>query len=104
MPTDEGSGTSDSLSSIIDGTHDRYLRRFAGDVVREGLPVSLAFGHEMNGSWSAGRADYNNTPAKFVAAWRHVWQMFDDVGATDEVIGLWSPGRADNLRPSAPTA
>ncbi len=104
MPTDEGSGTSYSLSSIIDGTHDRYLRRFAGDVVREGLPVSLRFGHEMNGSWygwSAGRADYNNTPAKYVAAWRHVWQVFDDVGATDEVIWLWSPGRADNLRPSA---
>lgn len=104
MPTDEGSGTSYSLGSIVDGTHDRYLRRFAGDVVREGLPVSLRFGHEMNGSWygwSAGRADFNNTPAKYVAAWRHIWQVFDDVGATDEVIWLWSPGRVDNLRPSA---
>jgi len=104
MPVDEGSGTSYSLSTIIDGTHDRYLRRFAGDVVREGLPVSLRFGHEMNGSWygwSAGRSDYNNTPAKYVAAWRHIWEVFDDVGATDEVIWLWSPGRVDNLTPSA---
>lgn len=104
MPTDEGSGTSYSLTTIINGTHDRYLRRFAGDVVREGLPVALRFGHEMNGSWygwSAGRSDYNNTPAKYVAAWRHIWQVFDDVGATDEVIWLWSPSRVDDLRPSA---
>jgi mannan endo-1,4-beta-mannosidase len=103
MPVDEGSGTSYSLTSIIAGTHDRYLRRYAGDVVREGLPVSLRFAHEMNGSWygwSAGRADYNNSPAKYIEAWRHVWQIFDDVGATDEVIWLWSPSRVDNLNPS----
>ncbi|HYO38828.1 MAG TPA: glycosyl hydrolase, partial [Nocardioidaceae bacterium] len=104
MPTERGSGTSYSLSSIIAGAHDRYLRRFAAEVVREGLPVSLRFAHEMNGSWypwSAGRTDYNNSPAKYVAAWRHVWQVFDDAGATDNVIWLWSPGRVDNLKPSA---
>ena len=98
MPTDR------SLTSIIEGTHDRYLRRYAGDVAREGLPVSLRFAHEMNGSWygwSAGRTEYNNSPAKYIAAWRHIWQVFDDVGATDDVIWLWSPGRVDNLTPRA---
>jgi mannan endo-1,4-beta-mannosidase len=104
MPVDSGSGASYSLSSIIKGDHDAYLRRYAGDVVREGLPVSLRFGHEMNGGWygwSAGQTAWNNTPAKYVAAWQHVWQVFDEVGATDDVIWLWSPARVDNLRPSA---
>lgn len=102
MPTDAANTDTYSLTSIINGTHDRYLRRYAGDVVREGLPVSLRFGHEMNGNWygwSAGRADFNNTPTKYVEAWKHIWQVFDDVGATDDVIWLWSPGRVDNLKP-----
>lgn len=103
MPAAADSRTSYSLTSILNGTHDRYLRRYAGAVVRQGLPVALRFAHEMNGNWygwSAGRTDYNNTPEKFVAAWRHVWQVFDDVGATDNVIWLWSPSRVDNLRPT----
>jgi len=104
QPVDSGSGTSYSLTSIINGSHDAYLRRFAGDVVREDLPVALRFAHEMNGNWygwSAGQTDWNNSPAKYIAAWRHVWQVFDEVGATDDVIWLWSPNRVDDLNPTA---
>ena len=104
MPMDSGSGTAYTLSTIIDGTHDDYLRKFAGDIVRTNLPVVIRFGHEMNGGWygwSAGRTEWNNSPAKFKAAWIHVWQVFQSVGANDNTIWLWSPSRVDNLRPSA---
>ncbi|WP_295699296.1 glycosyl hydrolase [Lapillicoccus sp.] len=104
MPMDSGSGTSYSLSTIIDGSHDDYLRKFAGDIVRTNLPVVIRFGHEMNGSWygwSAGRTEWNNSPAKYKAAWIHVWQVFQSVGANDNTIWLWSPSRVDNLKPSA---
>lgn len=104
MPMDSGSGTSYSLSTILNGTHDDYLRKFAGDIVRTNLPVVIRLGHEMNGGWygwSAGRTEWNNSPDKFKAAWIHVWQVFQSVGANDNTVWLWSPSRVDNLKPSA---
>lgn len=105
MPTDNGaSGNHYSLSTIISGANDDYLRKFAGDVVRTNLQVGVRFGHEMNGGWypwSAGRKDFNNSPDKFKQAWIHVWQVFQSVGANDNVVWIWSPSRVDNLRPSA---
>lgn len=93
-----------TLSKILSGSADDYLYQYAGDVVRTGLPVVIRFDHEMNGnwySWSAGM--YNNTPAKYVQAWQHVWNIFNQVGANNEVIWLWSPSRTDNLKPHAPS-
>ncbi|GAA1877801.1 hypothetical protein GCM10009814_04870 [Lapillicoccus jejuensis] len=104
MPTDNGqSGNHYSLSTIISGANDDYLRKFAGDVVRTNLQVGIRFGHEMNGGWypwSAGRKDFNNSPDKFKQAWIHVWQVFQSVGANDNVVWIWSPSRVDNLKPS----
>ena len=92
-----------SLGSIVSGAQDAYLRKFAGDIVRTNLPVVIRYGHEMNGRWypwSSGRADFNNTPEKYKAAWIHVWQVFEEVGANDNAIWLWSPSRVDDLKPS----
>lgn len=105
MPTDNGtSGNHYSLSTINSGANDDYLRKFAADVVRTNLQVAIRFGHEMNGGWypwSAGRTDFNNSPDKFKQAWIHVWQVFQSVGANDNVVWVWSPSRIDNLKPSA---
>ena len=93
-----------TLSHIINGDLDGYLTKYAGDIVRTNLPVVIRFDHEMNGNWypwSAGM--YNNTPAKFVEAWRHIWTVFNNVGANSNVIWLWSPSRIDNLKPHATT-
>lgn len=93
-----------SLNHIIAGDLDDYLYRFAGSVARTGLPVVIRFDHEMNGNWypwSAGRTAWNNSPQKYVAAWRHVWSVFDQVGANDDVIWLYSPARVDNLGKTA---
>lgn len=91
-----------TLSHIVNGDLDDYLYQYAGDIVGTGLPVVIRFDHEMNGNWypwSAGMAAYNNTPAKYIAAWQHIWQIFNQVGANKYAIWLWSPSRVDNLKP-----
>ena len=100
MPSSGGDASSYSLSDILAGDWDDYLYRFAGDIVHTGLPVVIRFDHEMNGTWypwSAGQASWNNTPAKYTAMWRHVWKIFDQVGANNDVIWLYSPARVDNI-------
>jgi hypothetical protein len=97
----DGTSTSNySFTHILDGDLDAYLYKYAGAIVRANLPVVIRFDHEMNGNWypwSAGHTDYNNSPAKYVAVWRHVWNIFQSVGANDDVIWLFSPGRVDNI-------
>jgi Glycosyl hydrolase family 26 len=77
-----------SLSAIAAGGSDAYLRSYADDVIAFGHPVILSFGHEMNGgwySWGNGRA----SPAAFVAAWRHIVDVFRGEGAAN-VTWLWT--------------
>jgi hypothetical protein len=71
-----------TLSSIAAGQSDGYLRSYALAVREFGHPVILSFGHEMNGnwySWGLGHA----SPSSFVAAWRHIVQIFREEGASN---------------------
>lgn len=72
------------LSSITNGDKDVYLRNFADDAKQFGHTVYLRPFHEMNGNWYpwAGTAA-GNSPAKLIAAWRHVRQVFAARGATN---------------------
>jgi Glycosyl hydrolase family 26 len=77
-----------TVSAIAAGNYDTYLRSFAGRVRKFGHPVVIGFGHEMNAywySWGYGHA----SPAKFIAAWRHVVTLFRGQGAGN-VIWLWT--------------
>ncbi len=78
-----------SMKSIADGSSDRYIRSFARSVGALNLPVAISFGHEMNGYWYPWGTQAV-TPAEFVAAWRHIHNVFDQMGATN-VIWVWSP-------------
>jgi glycosyl hydrolase family 26 len=78
-----------SLKSIADGASDPYIKKFAQDVARLNLPIAISFGHEMNGNWYAWGRD-KTTPADFVAAWRHIHDLFQNEGATN-VIWVWTP-------------
>jgi hypothetical protein len=53
------------------------------------LPVAISFGHEMNGNWYPWGTE-QATPAEFVAAWRHIHNVFTRAGATN-VIWVWNP-------------
>jgi mannan endo-1,4-beta-mannosidase len=92
-----------SLASIVAGHSDRYLRSYALQVRTFGYPVILSFGHEMNGAWYSWGAGHE-PPSVFVAAWRHVVQVFRDAGATN-VTWMWTVNATDApLRPWWPGA
>jgi len=78
-----------SVHDIAAGSSDSYIRRFAQAVRAFGLPVAISFGHEMNGNWYPWGSEA--TPAAtFVAAWRHIHNLFQAAGATN-VIWVWNP-------------
>jgi hypothetical protein len=78
------------LARIAGGAFDDYIRRYAGDIRDYGGPVFLRPFHEMDGFWYPwGGTVNNNTPADYVAAWRHVHDLFREVGATN-VTWIWS--------------
>jgi len=78
---------------IINGQHDEYIREWATAARDHRGPIILRFAHEMNGRWYPwGITQYDNTAARFVEAWQHIWEIFQEVGATN-VLFLWSPAR-----------
>lgn len=77
-----------SLASIATGGQDGYLRSYAQAVRTFGHPVLLSFGHEMNGTWYTWGKGHVS-PATFVAAWRHVVDVFRQAGATN-VTWVWA--------------
>ena len=78
-----------TVSSIADGGSDSYITRVAKAVRAFGGPVALSFGHEMNGNWYPWGTSHA-TAAQFVAAWRHIHDLFAAAGATN-VVWIWNP-------------
>ncbi len=79
------------LSDVIAGTYDDYIREFAEGAKAWGHPFFLRFNWEMNGNWFAWAEGVNgNQPGEYVAAWRHVHDIFTQVGATN-ATWVWCP-------------
>jgi mannan endo-1,4-beta-mannosidase len=77
-----------SVAGIAAGDYDSYLRAYADSVRDFGHAVVIGFGHEMNAPWYSW--GYGHTPpATFVAAWRHMVDLFRRQGA-DNVTWLWT--------------
>jgi len=80
-----------SLRSIIDGSHDPYIRRWVRDVAAWGQILYVRPMYEMNGWWAPWCAFANgNSPREFVAAWRHIVDLARAAGATN-IRWVWSP-------------
>ncbi len=78
------------LARIADGAFDSYIRSYAEQVKKFGGPVMLRPFHEMDGDWYPWGGTVNgNSVRSFIAAWRHVHDIFDEVGATN-VTWVWS--------------
>ncbi len=79
-----------TLASIAQGDHDDFVRNWARDAAAWHGVIILRPMHEMNGDWySWGRGVNGNTPQQFVEAWRHIHDIFEQVGATN-VQWVWS--------------
>ncbi len=81
-----------NLAAIASGAFDVFLKTFATDVASYGARTShgviIGFGHEMNGFWYSW-GDRHTSPKVFVAAWRHIVNVFRQQGA-DDVTWLWT--------------
>jgi endoglucanase len=89
-----------TLSTIISGSTDAMIKARARGLKALAVPVFLRWGWEMNGDqypWDgAHNNDFGQTdgPAKYVAAWRHIHDLFMSEGATN-VVWVWAPNNAD---------
>lgn len=85
------------VAAIANGKYDTYISDYANSLKSFGKPVFLRWYWEMNqinkGGGQPAGADcggYNNGPA-FVAAWKHIYTIFHNVGASN-VAFVWCPG------------
>ena len=90
-PADPGAGRFERYDNTIAGKHDRYIREWARAAKAFGKPVIVRLAHEMNGTWFPwALTNFDNSPSRFVGAWRHVVRIFRNTGARN-VRFLWSP-------------
>ncbi|HEY3463157.1 MAG TPA: glycosyl hydrolase [Gaiellaceae bacterium] len=90
------------LREIADGTYDAALRAWASEARRWRHSFLLRFDWEMNGRWFpwGTKSTNQNTPADFVAAWRHMHDIFTSAGARN-VRWVWCPNaNRDNTEAS----
>jgi mannan endo-1,4-beta-mannosidase len=81
-----------SLSSIANGQDDEYLKAYALAVRKLPVKLALSFAHEPNGQWFSWGYGHIR-PATYVRAWRHVVNVFRNVGASN-VRFVWTINRA----------
>lgn len=87
---------SPSVTAIADGQSDAYITTFAKAVRTLNVPIALSFGHEMNGWWypwglhdNSPASQFTTKPRDFIAAWRHIHDVFSKAGATN-VKWVWT--------------
>jgi hypothetical protein len=77
-----------TLQQIASGSQDGFLVSYAQQVRAYRHPVVISVAHEMNGSWYSW-GYHHVTPAQFIAAWRHIVDVFRQQGA-DNVTWMWT--------------
>ena len=79
-----------NFDDIVNGTYDTLLTQRADDAKALGEQFFVDFAAEMNGDEGWGDHD----PAKYIAAWRHIHDIFVARGATN-VVWAWCPNNED---------
>jgi beta-mannanase len=79
------------LANLINGKYDAYITQWATAARDWGHPFFLRIMDEMNGVWYPWSEGANgNHQGQFVRTWRHIHDIFTDVGATN-VVWVWNP-------------
>jgi hypothetical protein len=78
------------MADVAKGQYDTYIQKWADDAKSTGRPIFIRLGHEMNDPYRYPWGPHNNSAKNFIAAWRHVHNLFVGAGATN-VIWIWSP-------------
>jgi hypothetical protein len=85
-----GIATRTDLREIAAGAYDAYIREWAREAAIYGRVFLLRFAHEANNPQYPWSLQAGNSPEDFIAAWRHVWRVFEEEGARN-VVWVWSP-------------
>jgi beta-mannanase len=80
-------GNGGNTSEIAQGRHDVYLRQLSEAVRELGKPVFLRYAHRMD---LPSASSWVGDPASYVAAWRHVHEIFSGL----PVSWVWTPTAA----------
>jgi hypothetical protein len=87
-----------NLDDIIAGVYDTMIHARAAGAKRLAQKFFLDWGAEMNGDWSPwGGALNGQSAAKYLAAYRHIHDIFVADGATN-VVWAWCPNVTDEPR------
>ena len=78
------------LTSVANGDYDQFIKEWALEAQKVDYPIYLRLGHEMNDPNRYPWGPPNNDPSEFVAAFKHVRDVFESVG-TKNIIWIWSP-------------
>jgi mannan endo-1,4-beta-mannosidase len=84
-------GSGHSLAEITSGADDSWITQQADAIKAFNHLVYLRLMPEMNGTWYG----YSSSPSAYIAAWRHIHDVFEQAGASN-VSWVWCP----NLEPS----
>ncbi|WP_226357725.1 glycoside hydrolase family 26 protein [Pseudonocardia sp. ICBG601] len=88
-----------AFPDIVAGRYDAMLRTRAQQAAALRAPFFLDLAAEMNEEEGWGGHD----PALYVAAWRHVHDVFTEAGA-DNVVWVWAPNNTDSAGAPPATA
>jgi hypothetical protein len=78
-----------TASSILDGTHDAWIRHHAQELKTLPGTVKLRFWHEPDVSYKANWIE--GDPQNYIDAWMYVRGIFVEEGAVDNIEWVWCP-------------
>lgn len=81
------------MKAITNGEYDTYITKWAQHAKALNHPMFLRLGHEMNDPYRYPWGPQNNKPAEFVAAWKHVVDIFKKE-KVENVLWVWAPHTA----------
>ncbi len=78
-----------TASSILNGTHDAWIREHAQALKGLSGTVKLRFWHEPDVSYKASWIE--GDPQNYIDAWMYVRQLFVEEGAVNNIEWVWCP-------------
>jgi len=78
------------MRDVAAGKYDAYIKEWAAKTAKIDAPIFIRLGHEMNDPYRYPWGPQNNLAKDFIAAWKHVHDVFEQQKATN-VIWIWSP-------------
>jgi len=91
------------MKDIANGVYDTYIAKWAASAKKVNKTIFLRLAHEMNDGYRYPWGPQNNTTGDFIAAWRHVHDVFEKQGVKN-IVWIWSPHPAYEFKDYYPGA